>query len=100
MISDTLAVVFQMLGAIAVAATLGFGFVFLIGVGDANGRNKQFISRGFDAAAACVLYLSWFGPLLWFGFSKPLFIVAFGTTTALCLIYAASYRAGRARVPD
>ena len=54
---------------------------------------------GFDKLAVLVIYLSWFGPLWWFGFSRPLLMVACGATTILCLIYAASYQATASRRP-
>ena len=81
----------------AFTTLLAFGFAFLIFVGDANAREKSLVSPGFDKLAVLVIYLSWFGPLWWFGFSMPLIIVACGATTILCLIYAASYRAAAAR---
>ena len=99
MIYDVLVVVVHMLGGVAAAAVLVFGFAFLIFVGDANAREKSLVSPGFDKLAVLVIYLSWFGPLWWFGFSMPLIIVACGATTILCLIYAASYRAAAADDP-
>ena len=93
MLYDILVVVVHMLGGVAAAAVLVLGFAFLIFLGDANASGKSLVSRGFDKLAVLVIYLSWFGPLWWFGFSKPLIMVACGATTILCLIYAASYRA-------
>jgi len=90
---DILVVIVHMLGGIAAAAVLVFGFAFLIFLGDANARKKSLVTEGFDKFAVLVIYLSWFGPLWWFGFSKPLITVACGATTILCAIYAASYRA-------
>ena len=92
MLYDILVVVVHMLGGVAAAAVLVFGFAFLIFLGDANASAKSLVSEGFDKLAMLVIYLSWFGPLWWFGFSKPLIIVACGAATILCLIYAASYR--------
>jgi hypothetical protein len=99
MIYDFLAVVVHMLRAIVAAAILVFGFAFLIFLGDANARGKPVVSRGFDRLAMLVIYLSWFGPLWWFGFSDRLFMVACGATTILCLVYAASYQARAAAEP-
>ena len=97
MLYDILVVVVHMLGGVAAAAVLVLGFAFLIFLGDANAREKSLVSEGFDKLAVLVIYLSWFGPLWWFGFSKPLIMVACGATTILCLIYAASYRAAASR---
>jgi hypothetical protein len=97
MLYDILAVVLQTLASVVAAALLVLGFAFLVFLGDANARDKPLISRGFDRLAALVVYLSWFGPLWWFGFSRPLLMVACGAITALCLVYAASYRAAASR---
>ena len=97
MIYDFLVVVVHMLAGVAAAAVLVFGFAFLIFLGDANARDKPLVSKGFDRLATLVIYLSWFGPLWWFGFSEPLLMVACGAATILCLIYAASYRAAASR---
>ena len=97
MVYDILGVVVHMLGGVAAAALLVFGFAFLIFLGDANAREKPLVSEGFDKLAMLVIYLSWFGPLWWFGFSQPLVIVACGAATILCLIYAASYQAAASR---
>ena len=97
MIYDILGVVVNMLGGVAAAALLAFGFAFLIFLGDANARGKPVVSEGFDKLAVLVIYLSWFGPLWWFGVSKPLLMVACGATTILCLVYVASYRAASRR---
>jgi hypothetical protein len=94
---DILIVVVHMLGGVAAAAILVLGFAFLIFLGDANARRKPLVSEGFDKLAMLVIYLSWFGPLWWFGFSKPLIMVACGATIILCLIYVASHRAAAAR---
>ena len=99
MISDVLMVVLHMLIGVAAATVLVLGFAFLIFLGDANARGKPLVSRGFDKLAVLVIYLSWFGPLWWFGFSRPLLMVACGAATALCLVYAASYQAAAARRP-
>ena len=90
---DILRVVVHMLGGVAAAAVLVLGFAFLIFLGDAHARRRTLVSEGFDKLAMLVIYLSWFAPLWWFGFSKPLLMVACGATTILCLVYAASYRA-------
>ena len=100
MIYDILIVVVHMLGGVAAAAVLVLGFAFLIFLGDANARGKPLVSEGFDKLAVLVIYLSWFGPLWWFGFSKPLLMVACGATTVLCLVYAASYQAAASRRPS
>lgn len=97
MLYDILVVVVHMLGGVAAAAVLVLGFAFLIFLGDANARAKSLVSEGSDKLAVLVIYLSWFGPIWWFGFSKPLIMVACGATTILCLIYVASYRAAAAR---
>lgn len=99
MLYDILAVVLQTLASVAAAALLVLGFAFLVFLGDADARDQPVVSRGFDRLAALVIYLSWFGPLWWFGFSKPLLMVACGATTVLCLVYAASYRAAASRRP-
>jgi len=99
---DILVVIVHMLGGIAAAAVLVFGFAFLVFLGDANAHDKSLVSEGFDKFAVLVIYLSWFGPLWWFGFSRPLMMVACGATTILCIIYAASHRAaasGRQSAP-
>jgi hypothetical protein len=97
MIYDILAVVVNTLVGVAAAAILVLGFAFLIFLGDANARGKPLVSRGFDWLALLAIYLSWFAPLWWFGFSRPLLMVACGATTGLCLIYAASYRTTMSR---
>lgn len=97
MIYDISIVVVHMLAGVAAAALLVLGFAFLIFLGDANARDESIVSERFDKLAVIVIYLSWFGPLWWFGLSKPLLIVACGATTVLCLIYAASYRAAASR---
>ena len=97
MLYDILVVVVHLLGGVAAATVLVLGFAFLIFLGDAHASEKPLVSEGFDKLAVLVIYLSWFGPLWWFGFSKPLVMVACGATTILCLIYAVSYRAAAAR---
>jgi hypothetical protein len=96
---DILVVVVHMLGGVAAATVLVLGFAFLIFLGDANARGRSLVSRGVDRLTVLVVYLSWFGPLWWFGFSKPLIMVACGATVILCLIYSASYRAAESRQP-
>jgi hypothetical protein len=100
MVYDVMMVVLRMLGAVAAAAMLVFGFVFFIFVGDANARGKPLVSRGFDGFAALVLYLSWFGLLWWFGFSQLLLMVACGATVILAVMYTASFNAARGRTPS
>ena len=100
MIYDFLVVVLHTLGAVVAAAILAFGFAFLIFLGDANARDKPLVSRGFDRLATLTIYLSWFGPLWWFGFSKLLLMVACGAAAILCLIYAASYQTATSRPPS
>jgi hypothetical protein len=97
MFHDFLAVALMTLTSVAAAALLVLGFAFLIFLGDADARDKPLFSRGFDRFAALVVYLSWFGLLWIFGFSKPLFMVACGAATVLCLIYTASYRTAASR---
>jgi hypothetical protein len=94
---DILIVVVHMMGGVASAAILVFGFGYLIFLGDANARGKSLASEGFDRLVVLVIYLSWFGPLWWFGFSKPLLMVACGATTVLCIIYAASFQAAASK---
>lgn len=100
MIHDVLVVILNTLGGIAAAAILALGFAFLIFLGDAHARGKPLVSRGFDRFATFCIYLSWFAPLWWFGFSRPLLMVALGATTLLGLAYAASYRATASRRPS
>jgi len=90
---DILGVIVHTMGGVAAAAVLVLGFAFLIFLGEANARGKSLVSEGFDKVAVIVIYLSWFGPGWWFGFSKSLLIIACGATTILCIVYAASYRA-------
>lgn len=97
MLYDILVVIVHMLIGVAAAAVLVLGFAFLIFLGDANARGKSLVSEGFDRLAMLVVYLSWFGPLWWFGFSKPLLMVACGVTTILCIVYAASFQATASR---
>jgi hypothetical protein len=97
MIYDFSVVVWHTLLGVGAAAVLVLGFAFLIFLGDANASGRSLVSRGFDRLTVLVIYLSWFGPLWWFGFSKPLIMVACGATVILCLIYSASYRAAESR---
>jgi hypothetical protein len=97
MIYDFSVVVWHTLLGVVAATILVLGFAFLIFLGDAHARGKPLVSRGYDRLATVAIYLSWFSPLWWFGFSKPLLIVACGATTALCVIYAASYQAATSR---
>ncbi|HYI04514.1 MAG TPA: hypothetical protein VD858_06475 [Reyranella sp.] len=99
MLYDFLVVVWHTLLGVVAAAVLFLGFAFLILMGDANARNKPLISTGFDRLATVAIYLSWFGPLWWFGFSKPLLMAGCAATIILCLIYAASYQATASRRP-
>jgi hypothetical protein len=97
MLYSVLIVVVNMLGGVAAAAVLGFGFAFLIFLGDAEAGERPLVSRRFDRLAVLVIYLSWFGAAWWFGLSAPFVIVACAATTLLCLTYAASYEAARRR---
>lgn len=97
MIYDVLMVALRTLGGVVAAAALFFGFVFFIFLGEANARDRPLVSAGFDSFAAVVLYLSWFGPMWWFGFSPVLLMVACGAATILCLMYAASYQTATVR---
>jgi hypothetical protein len=99
MIYDVLGVVLNTLAGVAAAAVLVLGFAFLIFLGDAHARGRPLVSRGFDRLATFTIYLSWFGPLWWFGYSRPLLMVACGATSLLCLVYAASYRTTESRRP-
>jgi hypothetical protein len=99
-ILEFLLVVLHTLGAVVAAAILVGGFVFAILLGDANARGQPLVSRGFDKLAALVFYLSWFGLLWQFGFSRLLLMVACGAAVALCAIYAASYQATASRRLD
>jgi hypothetical protein len=96
-IYDILIVAWHTLAGVVAAAVLVLGFAFLIFLGDANAHGNRLVSRRFDRLAALVIYLSWFGLLWWFGFSKPLLLVACGATTILCLVYNASYQAAATR---
>lgn len=98
MIYDVLVVVLHTLTGIVSVAVLALGFAFLIFLGDADARGKPLVSTGFDRFAALVIYLSWFGLLWWFGYSRPVLVVACGATVILCLIYATSYRTTAARL--
>jgi hypothetical protein len=97
MIYDILIVILHTLAGVAAAAVLVLGFAYMIFLGDAEARGRRVVSRGFDRFASLVVYLSWFGLLWWFGFSRPLLIVACAATTVLCLVYVASYQATAAR---
>ena len=98
MIIDFLLVALHTLGAVAAAAVLVGGFVFVIFAGEANARDRSVVSRRFDRLAALVSYLSWFGLLWWFGFSKLLFMLACGAAVALCVLYAVSYQTAASRL--
>jgi hypothetical protein len=100
MVYDFLGVILHMLAGVVAAAILVLGFALLIFLGDAHARGMPLVSRGFDTFAMLVIYLSWFGPLLWFGFSPLLLIVACGAAVILCSIYAASYQATTSRPPS
>jgi hypothetical protein len=93
MVYAFLSVVVMTVVGVAAAAILVLGFAFLIFLGDANARGRPLVSRGFDRFAMLVVYLSWFSPLWWFGFSGPLLMACCAATVGLCLIYAASYEA-------
>ena len=97
MIYGVLAVILHMLAGVAAATVLVLGFAFLIFLGDAHARGRPLVSRGFDRFATIIIYLSWFSPLWWFGYSRPLLMVACGATALLCLVYATSYRTTEAR---
>jgi hypothetical protein len=93
MIYDVLMVVARLIGGVAAATVLAFGFGFLIFLADADARDKPLVSSGFDRLAVVVIYLSWFAPLWWFGFDPVLLMVGCAVTVALCIVYASSYRA-------
>ena len=65
------------------------------GLGHADARGRPLVSQGFDRLLTLVIYASWFTPLLWFGPSLSLLIVACGVTVILCVVYAASHSAAR-----
>jgi hypothetical protein len=92
MIYEILVVILKTLSGVAAASVLVLGFAFLIFLGDANGRGKALVSTRLDRLGMLAIYFSWFAPLWWFGFSKPLLVVACGATTVLCLVFAASYQ--------
>ena len=85
-------IIFQLLAAIAAAAVLGFGYVFLIFLGDAHAHGRHLLSRKADWASALLVYLSWFGLMLWFGYSQLLLMVGCGAAVLLAAVYVASYR--------
>ena len=95
---EFLLVVLRTLGAVVAAAVLFFGIPFAIFLGEANARGQPLVSKGVDRLAALVFYLSWFGLLWQFGFSRLLLMVACGATVTLCLVYAVSYRAAARRL--
>jgi hypothetical protein len=99
-IYDVLMVALRVLAAVVAAAVLAFGFAFLIFLGDANARGKALVSRGFDRLALLIVYLSWFAPLWWFGFSQLLLMAGCAATAVLCVIYAASYQTTMSRRPS
>jgi hypothetical protein len=96
-IFDFLLVIVRTLAAIAAGLVLVLGFVFLIFLGDANARGRPLVSKRFDGLAALVVYLSWFGLLWQFGFSRLILMVACAAALTLCAIYAASYRTAASR---
>jgi hypothetical protein len=96
MVYAFLSVILEMLLGVVAATILFFGFAFLIFLGDADARGRPLVSRGFDRLLTLVIYASWFAPLLWFGPSRPLVMVACAVTVILCVIYVASYSAARA----
>jgi hypothetical protein len=98
-IYDVLMVVLRVLGAVVAAVVLAFGFAFLIFLGEANARGRALVSRGFDRLAMLIVYLSWFAPLWWFGFSELLLMAGCAATAVLCVIYAASYQTTMSRRP-
>ena len=95
---EFLLVVLRTLAAVVAAAVLFFGIPFAIFLGEANARGQPLVSRGFDRLAALLFYLSWFGLLWQFGFSRLLLMAACGATVTLCLVYAVSYRAAARRL--
>jgi hypothetical protein len=90
--SAALLVVLHTLGAVVAAAILAASFAFFIFVGDANAQGRALISPGFDAFAAVVIFLGWFGLLWLFGFSMALLMAICAAAVVLCLIYAGSYQ--------
>jgi hypothetical protein len=94
--------ILNLLAAIAAALVLGFGFVLLIFLGDAHARGEHLLSRRVDWLAALVVYLSWFGLMLWFGYSQLLLMLGCGAAVLLAVVYTASLRATerQARQPD
>jgi hypothetical protein len=92
MVYTIVTILLQMLAAIAAAAVLGFGYVFLIFLGDAHAHGKHLLSRKVDWLAALIVYLSWFGLMLRFGYSQLLLMVGCGAAALLAAIYVASYR--------
>jgi hypothetical protein len=98
MINEFLLVVLHTLGAVVAAAILFFGIPFAIFLGEANARGQPLVSRGFDRLAALVFYLSWFGLLWQFGFSRLLLMAACGAAVALCTVYAVSYQTAARRL--
>jgi hypothetical protein len=96
-VSAVLLVVLHTLCAVVAAAALVASFAFFIFVGDANGRGRSLVSPGFDAFAAVVLFLVWFGLLWLFGFSLPLLMAICAAAVVLCLIYAGSYQTTAAK---
>ena len=97
-IVEFLLVALHTLGAVVAAAILVGGFAFAIFAGEASARGQPVVSRGFDRLAALVFYLSWFGLLWWFGYSKLLLMVALAAAVALCVIYAVSYQTAASRL--
>jgi hypothetical protein len=97
MIYGFLTVVLHTVAGVVVAAILVLGFGLLIFLGDASAGDKPLFSSRLDGFATLAIYLSWFAPLLWFGFSELLLMIACGATVMLCLVYAASYHAAASR---
>lgn len=97
MIQAALIVVLHMTAGVLAAAVLCLGFAYLIFLGDANARGKPLVSNGFDKIAMLVIYLSWFSPLWWFGYSDALLTIGCAATVTLCLIYVASHHAATSR---
>ena len=95
---EFLPVVLRTLGAVVAGAVLFFGIPFAIFLGEANARGQPLVSRRFDRLAAVVFYLSWFGLLWQFGFSRLLLMLACGATVTICVVYAVSYQTATRRL--
>ena len=92
MVYNIVMIVFQLLATVIAAAVLGFGYAFLIFLGHAHAHGKPLLSRNLDRLAALIVYLSWFGLMLRFGYSQLLLMVGCGAAVLLAAIYVASYR--------